>query len=363
MAFEKEMNNIKENLNTRINTAIFLDNKENNVVYENNDYLYLKIEEEGIYDLNEIFKVKDNQIFVFSATMFNPCLQLLKNNSIFNCGYIRGEYLEKNSKLKLRNLNGRIVPLLIKGTIIDIDQKNNFQEVTHQPVRELSFIENKYTYCNDNYLVVNSKSSQTLILINESTYFLSLNGYKVNHHPLIDTFAKNNSYNIISLRYHIDYFDHALGFTGHKPTTFSLYEDAEYIRSLISKHLPTTKQISTLGYCIGGTTAVALGLELEAENIHIFDGWAYNRYDDIVTRWLFPKYMHKDINFSLKKHLKNEDSKINHYYNLEYADELDFTNCDLTNNLRIKFINDNRSKMVTSIDHVARNKSSIKLFN
>ena len=53
---------------------------------------------------------------------------------------------------------------------------------------------------------------------------------------------------------------------------------------------------------------------------------------------------------------------INHYYNIDYADELDFINCDLTSNMCIKFINDNRSKMFTSIDHVARNKSSIKLF-
>tara|TARA_Y100001951_G_C11273143_1_gene260101 strand:- start:338 stop:1450 length:1113 start_codon:yes stop_codon:yes gene_type:complete len=350
--------------------ADFLDDKPSNEVLTDKDgFKHLKILDEGIYDLRELFNAdKDDELILTSQCINTSCELIFSDGrptvkTSTHYGYLFPDH----AKLKYSYFNNRKIPLLFKGHVFKKGEYPTKKGGIFSPPD--TYTEEPFKTCckedhwsNDNYLVINNNSDKTIILLNESNNYLNgVKGYITDYHPLAERIAKANKCNVVSIRYHINYFDHSLGITGHRPTTNSIYEDADFSMHIIKEKLPKTKKINVIGYCLGSTSALSLGFLL-GEDVHIWDTFINNRHNHNRAKWHFMPKEHDSINFSLSKYYKG-NSKF-HYYinNTETLNDwyFGFDGCDFVDKSYLHIIHEDRNKMVTVIDNVAHGK--VKLF-
>ena len=347
--------------------ANFLDDKPSNEVLTDKDgFKHLKILDEGVYDLRELFNADKDEDLILTSQCINTSCEFIFSNgrptvkTATHFGYL----FPDNAKLKYSYFNNRKIPLLFKGHVFKKGEyPTNTNGIFSVPdvykETKLHTITNHWS--NDNYLVVDNNSDKTIILLNEANNYLNEKGYITDYHPLVEKIAKANNCNVVSIRYHINYFDHSLGITGHRPTTNSIYEDADFSMHIIKEKLPKTKKINVIGYCLGSTSALSLAFLLGAD-AHIWDTFINNRYKHNRAKWHFMPEEHDNINFSLSKYYKG-NSKL-HYYINNTEDKngwyFGFDGCDFVDKSYLHIMHDDRNKMVTAIDNVAHGK--VKLF-
>jgi hypothetical protein len=345
----------------------FLDDKPPNEVLTDKDgFKHLKILNEGIYDLRELFNAdKDDELILTSQCINTSCELVFDNdNPTVKTATHYGYLFPDHAKLKYSYFNNRKIPLLFKGHVF----KKGKYPLTSNGIFSVPdvYTETKLRtttnhWSNDNYLVVDNNSKKTIILLNEANNYLNGKGYITDYHPLAEKIAKANDCNVVSIRYHINYFDHSLGMTGHRPTTNSIYEDADFSMHIIKEKLPKTKKINIIGYCLGTTSAIALAF-LIGKDVHIWDTFVNNRYTHKRAKWHFMPEEHNDLNFSISKYYKG--NSILHYYvnntQIMTGWNFGFEGCDFIDKSYLHIMYDDRNKMTTAIDNVAHGK--VKLF-
>jgi len=308
-------------------------------VITKDNHFYIKILEDGEYDLKKLFCIKKLENLIVSIG-FNASVKLITNGveNLLQPAIITNK-LPENSLIKYEELaHGKKNPLLLGAVICEDELIDN---ISFPTVYNKSYIPKKITnfWSNENFLVINNNSKNTLILINENSILSSPKGMVTDWHPMAELIATKYKCNVIGVRYHYNYIDYKLGFSGHFPTTSNSDEDVSMIQNLLKNKLPKTKNLVCAGYCFGQTTALTLGFKLGITNIHIWDGFHHNIWKDKRAKWLFTPDEQIDLNFSIGKYLnKKENTKIYFYYTTLYKDfELD-ESCPFVNNIIFNII-------------------------